>query len=81
MDSLNELYRDIGEFSATLKEVKEDVTEIKADVKHLLLFKAKVTAYGTIGGMFGGAAAWMIASRLDNWVTKSGEVMVAWLLL
>ena len=75
MTEIDPMSEAIGSLSTAVKNVQIDVTEIKEDVKHLLLFKAKVTAYGTIGGMFGGAAAWMIMAHFD----KAAVSVMSWL--
>lgn len=77
MTEIDPVSKLLGEYGAVLEEMGKDVTEIKSDVKSLLLFRAQVTGLGTLGGMIGGAVVWMVVSRVDKQIMDYASSLIA----
>ena len=64
MGEIDEVSLMLGSMTSSIKDIQKDVGEIKIDVKSLLMFRAKVIGFGTLGGFFGGAIAWTIVNHV-----------------
>ncbi len=66
MSEIDPVSEMLGSFKTSIKDIQNDVTEIKRDVKSLVLWRAKVAIFGTLGGMAGGAITWTIVRHFAS---------------